>query len=138
MHWNYKGKPYEKLTDNVIGFVYLIYYEDETMYIGKKLAASLRKKNFGKKKLATLTDKRMKKYEHIMTEHKWQDYEGSTTASEGKTIRSKVILHLCKDKTSLTYLEAAEQFNREVLFKEEYLNDNILGSFFSGKVDYAG
>ena len=44
------------------------------------------------------------------------------------------ILHLCKTKGEATYLEVKEQFTRNVLEDESYLNDNISGKFFRGRV----
>lgn len=135
MEWIYKGKQLSKLPNGVIGFVYCIYYTNGKKYIGKKTAISDRKKNLGKKELALQTDKRLKTHKYVTTEHKWQSYDGSTKESEGLTIQSKVITHLCTNKMSLTYLEASEMIKNDVLFKDEYLNKNILGKFYDNALD---
>jgi uncharacterized protein YqgQ len=40
---------------------------------------------------------------------------------------------ICKTGMELTYQEVKHHFNYEVLEREEYLNANILGRFFSSK-----
>lgn len=135
MGWLYQGKQLNKLPDGVIGFVYCIYYTNNKKYIGKKLAVSERKKPLGKKELALQTDGRLKKHKHVTIETNWQSYNGSTKESEGLTILSKVITHLCTNKMSLTYLEASEMIKNDVLFRDDYLNKNILGKFYDNALD---
>lgn len=131
MHWTYNGKRVDSLPEGVIGFVYCIYYEDGTKYLGKKKARSQRKKHFGKKKLATVTDKRLKTYEYVDKDLPWQDYEGSSKEIPNDLrIHSKVILHLCTSLTTLTWLEVKEMVFREVLTDINYHNKNILGKFW--------
>ena len=130
MNWLYKGKPLTRLPDDVTDFVYIIYYTNGKKYIGKKTAKSLRKKHLGKKELALITDKRLKKHKYVMTEHKWQAYEGSTALSEDLTIKCKHIVHMTIDKRTATWLEVKELVQAEVLTSDEYLNNNISGTFF--------
>jgi hypothetical protein len=65
MSWTYKGNYITELSDmpeGTIGFIYKITNgETGQYYIGKKNVASIRKRNFGKKEIALLTDKRMKR-----------------------------------------------------------------------------
>ena len=135
MHWIYNAKKLEELPKDVVAFVYIIYYTDDTMYVGSKLARSERKKNFGKKKLATVTDSRLKTYEMVLTEHKWREYEGSSKLTETKTISSKHILHLCTNKRSMTYLEVKELMTRQALETPDYINNNINGNWFDNCLD---
>ena len=56
------GSPVESLSDmpdNTFGIVYLIETEKGNKYIGKKQVVSVRKKKFGKRKIAAMTDKRI-------------------------------------------------------------------------------
>ena len=125
----------EDLPPGVIGFVYVLHYEDGYYYVGKKTARTYRKKHFGKKKLATITDKRLKTYEMVEKELPWRDYEGSTDNSDGHTLVSKEIIYMCTNKMSMTYLEADLQFKNKVLFDEKSLNKNILGKFYDNALE---
>ena len=70
----------------------------------------------------------------------WKTYYGSNDVikdlvKSGKSdIFDREILEYAYSKVQLTYLETKYQFLREVLEKDEYLNINILGKFFKGKV----
>jgi hypothetical protein len=113
-HWNYKNKEFtsEDIGDYV-GFVYMITDLDNGMkYIGKKR-------------------KRTK-----ITESDWQSYHGSSdevkalVESHGSDRFHREILHLCKGKGEMSYLEMKEQIVRDVLLKpDEYYN-----AFVGGKI----
>ena len=129
------------IPENAVGFVYVMNYlaKDGKMYsyIGKKNFFSRRKKKFGKKKLAAMTDKRAKKYE-IVVKPDYENYFSSNVEikkayKEGRIIY-RTILEICFTKTQLTYQEAKYQFKYEVLERDEYLNGNILGRFYKGKI----
>ena len=74
-NWTFKGKTVKNIEDmqihepKVWGFVYLMsLYDIKTgelkyQYIGKKNIYSKRKRSFGKKEVASMKDKRGKKYE---------------------------------------------------------------------------
>ena len=128
MEWLYNAKKITQLPQEVTGFVYIIYYEDSTMYIGKKLTKSERKKK-------PLKGMRSNARRMVMTEHKWRDYEGSSKLTEGKTITSKHILHLCTNKRSTTYLEVKELMVREAIESDTYINNNINGNWFDNCMD---
>lgn len=128
MNWLYKSKPLDRLPVDVIGFVYIIYYTDGTKYLGKKLAKSERRKK-------PLKGMRVNAKRMVMTEHKWKEYEGSSKLTDGKIIQSKVILHLCTNKRSMTYLEVKELMVREALESDTYLNNNINGNWFDNCLD---
>lgn len=132
----------EKLIpEGAVGFVYMMNYKhsDGIMYsyIGKKNFYSKRKKKFGKKALAAMTDKRAKKYE-MVTKLDYENYFSSNKElkqayKDGKLIY-RTILKICFSKASLTYEETKAQFKHKVLERDYYLNGNILGRFYKGKI----
>ena len=151
MTWTYKGQLITELSDmpeNVFGFIYKITNgKTGEYYIGKKQVLSVRKRNFGKREIAALEDKRMKKYEYVTKESDWKEYrssnkvvkgwfdENETALNEGRNddINDRLelrILRFCSNKKSLTYYELQEQFAHDVLADESSLNDNLLGKFF--------
>ena len=142
-HWTYKGKKFtdEDIPEGAVGFVYYMFGIDDEdrfwKYIGKKNFYSNRKKRFGKKKLAAMTDQRKKKYE-IITKLDYQNYCSSNQkikqlAKDGFEIY-RVISHICYSKIEMTYYEAKFLFEKDVLNDSKYLNDNILGKFYKNKV----
>jgi hypothetical protein len=139
MSWRFKGDYITELGDmpkDVFGFIYKITNtKTGQYYIGKKQVVSIRKRNFGKREIAELTDKRVKKYEMITKESDWKDYRSSNDTVKSWFINdSEVckleILRFCKSKKSLTYYELQEQFAHDVLGDELSLNDNLIGKFF--------
>ena len=139
MNWTFEKKEVRGLEDmpeGTVGFVYMVgiggYH-----YIGKKYVKSTRKKHFGKKKLATITDKRLKTYEMITKESDWQTYNTSSSdivalMNQGHTFDYKDILYFASSKRMLTYLEVKSMFEWSVLEQPNFLNSNILGKFFKG------
>ena len=120
--WIYNGSEFteEQIGDNY-GFVYVITnIKGNKKYIGKKLFYSARTKQVKGKK---------KKYK---VPSDWQEYYGSNeelkkdiqTQGEGQFIRE--ILHLCKTRGECSYLEAKEQFNRNVMEGDGYYNTWIM------------
>ena len=123
MIWKYKGSDLTELPEEVVGFVYILHYEDDFYYIGKKLARSLvrRKPLVGMRKNA----KRM-----VWTEHKWREYEGSSDYTDDHTLVAKEIVFLCKTKAAMTYMETDLQFRTSCLVDDKSLNYSILGKFY--------
>lgn len=140
MSWTYKGSYITELSDmpeGTIGFIYKITNgRTGQYYIGKKNVASIRKRNFGKKEIALLTDKRMKRYEMVTKESDWKTYRSSNKVvhdwfTDGSNDKLQLeILRFCSSAKSLTYYELQEQFAHNVLADENALNDNLLGKFF--------
>jgi len=151
MTWTYNGRCITELSDmpkDVFGFIYKITNgKTDEYYIGKKQVVSVRKRNFGKKEIAALEDKRMKKYEMVTKESDWKTYRSSNKQVKGwfdenekalnEDRRGDIndqlkleILRFCSNKKSLTYYELQEQFSHNVLGDELSLNDNLLGKFF--------
>lgn len=124
MTWIYNGKPYElgeQTHKEVYGFVYLITcLKSGKLYVGKKLFwASRTKVVKGKKK-------------RLKVESDWKTYFGSNKVLleelkiNGEENYKREILHLCAGKGECNYLEAHEQFTRNVLTSEQYYNDWIM------------
>jgi len=136
MIWKYKEKEILSLDDmpeETYGFIYKISNKiTGQYYIGKKQVVSVRKKNFGKKKLSTITDKRVKKYEMVSKESDWKTYRSSNSVvkSWNEDEIQLEILRFCKSKKSLTYYELHEQFYYNVLADTNSLNDTLIGKFF--------
>ena len=105
------------------GFVYLITDLDNgKKYIGKKNFWSTRR-------LPPLKGKTRRRVKKI--ESDWRSYYGSSEAlkllveeSGGKRFKREII-RLCKTKGEMSYFEAKEQFDREVLFRDDYYNEFI-------------
>lgn len=126
--WIYEGKKFtgEMICDN-IGFVYIITnIHNGKRYIGKK-------NFFSNRTLPPLKGKKRKRKKKI--ESNWKDYYGSSEelkllVENDKKHFNREILHLCKSKGEMSYIEMKEQITRDVLLKpEEYYN-----SFVGGKI----
>jgi len=122
--WYYNGEEFtsEMIEDNV-GFVYIITNVlNNKKYVGKKILVS-------KRKLPPLKGKKRRRTKIV--ESKWQDYFGSSDEvnaileEHGRDIFKREILHLCKSKSEMSYLELKEQMDREVLLNDEYYNGII-------------
>ena len=125
--WLYQGvewEPPEAFThDDAYGFVYLITNnKDQRKYVGKKF--------FWSQKTLPITKKR-KRRKRLKVESDWRTYWGSNKhliadiEEHGTEDFTREILHLCKTKGDCAYMEAKEQFAREVLLTEEYYNGII-------------
>ena len=122
--WTHRGKLFEsEQIGDYIGFVYLITdLSNNKKYVGKKNFWSTRK-------LPPLKGKTRKRT--VKKESDWKDYFGSSeqvkllVESQGRNNFTREILHLCNSKGAMSYLEAKEQFDREVLFSDEYYNEFI-------------
>jgi hypothetical protein len=141
MSWIYKGEVFNdsKIPEGALGFIYemeAIIDGKAVRYIGKKNFYSTTKKKFGVKAIANMEDKRAKKYT-IQVKTNYQNYYSSNKvlqdAHKAGVIIKRFMVRICFSKTELTYHETKFQFVREVLEKEEYLNQNILGRFYKTK-----
>ena len=112
----------EKILEGYIGFVYeILDTQNNKKYIGKKLLVS-------KKKLPPLKGQKRKRIKIVETD--WETYYGSSESvkllvEERKETFVRRILHFCKSKGELSYVEAKEQFDREVLLSDDYYNEFI-------------
>ena len=122
--WYYNGEEFtSEMIDDNVGFVYIITnLSNNKKYVGKKTLVS-------KRKLPPLKGKKRRRTKIV--ESKWQDYFGSSDEvnaileEHGRDIFKREILHLCKSKSEMSYLELKEQMDREVLLNDEYYNGII-------------
>jgi len=121
--WTYKGEEVNELPLDCEGFVYLITnLANNKKYIGKKLFWNTRK-------LKPLKGKTRRRTQIV--ESNWQNYYGSNEELQQLVETShaerfeREILHLCEKKGIMSYLEAREQFDRNVLLSDEYYNNFI-------------
>jgi hypothetical protein len=140
--WIYKNKEIystEDMPDNAMGFIYEITFTDGSKYIGKKNLYSertLAPLKSGKPREGhicftfRIKNKHKVDYEVVKIESDWKKYKGSHKDCKNKEPMIKKILAFAYNKLELTYLEAKALFVYEVLEKSEYINDNILGSFY--------
>lgn len=120
--WKYNDLDFtEDLIGDNYGFVYLITNQtNQKKYIGKKLFYSAKTKqvNGKKKRFKVLSD--------------WQTYYGSSESLKedilemGVSNFTREIIHLCKSKGVCNYLEAKEQFIRNVMERDDYYNNWIM------------
>ncbi len=104
----------------LVGFVYIITDRAEgKQYVGKKL--------FWTRK--TYQVKKRKKRRWVPSD--WESYWGSnqglldSITKHGHELFDREILYLCLSKGECNYLEAKEQFERDVLLDEDYYNEWI-------------
>lgn len=123
MTWFYENEEYAGPTEELVGFVYIITeLETDKKYVGKKLFWSTRK-------LPPLKGKKRRRT--VVKESDWRDYFGSSeelkslVESNGGDKYHREILHLCKSKGAMSYLELKEQVERDVLFRDDYYNEFI-------------
>ena len=92
------------------------------MYVGKKQMQSVLKQ----RPLKGKTRKR-----HKVVETDWRSYTSSSNELNGDIARlgkdkfKFEIIRFCCSKSELAYYEAKEQFDREVLLREDYYNGMI-------------
>lgn len=142
--WIYEigGKPVNLKVppQGYVGFVYMIIFDDGKRYIGKKNFWTHRKRNFGKKEIAKLEDRRKKRYEIVTKESNWRSYISSSPDVHAKieedgTGYKKRILRICKTKKQLSYYEEKYLFINGAIEQESYLNGNIARRYYKKDVD---
>lgn len=123
MTWLYKDEEFTNPAEDLVGFVYIITeLETGKKYIGKKLFWSTRR-------LPPLKGKKRRRT--VVKESDWKKYYGSSeelktlVESNGGDKYRREILHLCKSKGEMSYLELKEQMDRDVLFRDDYYNEFI-------------
>lgn len=114
--WIYNDKKLIEPPEGYIGFIYLVTLPDGRYYIGKKL--------FNFKKTKQVKGKKKK----FLAESDWKTYYGSSDEVKkkvqecGPEMFKREILHLCKTKGELNYMETWEIFNKKALLDEKYVN----------------
>ena len=129
MTWLYQDTPIETLPEECVGFVYLITNNlTGRKYIGKKLA------KFNKTTYKTIKQKngiKKKKKIRSKVDSDWREYYGSSPelTSDIEKLGTKnftrEILYYCNSKSECSYIEAREQFARQVLESRDYYNGHI-------------
>lgn len=138
-NWYYEGGVYETPDEDMVGFVYEITNKTSgRIYIGKKFFWGHK---FSVKTTVAKSGKnkglKVKKKTKIIIPSDWQDYFGSSEflLKEIKELGignySRKILRICYTKASLSYYEAKEQFDRDVLLSDDYYN-NFIGCKIHG------
>ena len=130
--WTYNGEPVHDLPETCEGFVYLITnLTNDKKYVGKKLARF---------KVTKHPLKGKKNKRRSTKESDWRTYWGSSdwliedVKELGEDQFTREILYYCQSRGMLSYLEAKEQFDREVLLTDEYYNGIINVRVGSSKV----
>jgi hypothetical protein len=121
--WHYKNLEFNPTEDELseyVGFVYLITELDTgKKYVGKKFFWSTRK-------IPPLKGQKRKRT--VKKQSDWMQYYGSSedlkllVEKKGADAYYREILRLCKTKGECSYYEAKEQFDRDVLLREDYYN----------------
>lgn len=122
--WYYNGEEFtSEMIGDYVGFVYIITdLSNNKKYVGKKTLIS-------KRRLPPLKGKTRRRIKIV--ESDWQNYFGSSeevkilVEDRGRDQFKREILHLCKGKGEMSYLELKEQVDRRVLFSDEYYNEFI-------------
>jgi len=132
----------EQLPEDCAGFVYIITnLQSQRKYIGKKLAKFRRTKQ---RVVKFKNGNRRKRKIRTQVESDWRDYYGSSPEllrdieSLGKENFSREILYFCQSRAQCSYIEAREQFTRQVLESDDWYNGHIQvrvhGSHIRGKL----
>lgn len=129
MHWTFNNQPITSLPPDVVGFVYLITCTlTQKKYVGKKIA-HFAKTTYKVVKLKNGTKKKKKIRSQVPSD--WKDYYGSNTDLNADILRigdqnfTREILHYCKTKAEMSWLELKEQVDRQVLHRSDYYNQWI-------------
>ena len=116
--WFYQNQEVSSPPDGIDSFVYLITRKsDGKAYVGKKTF-------WNKRRRPPLKGKQRVRVDYV--ESDWKTYYGSSDAlnadvqAEGADAFRREILHMCRLRGHASYLEAKEQFARDVLTGNYY------------------
>lgn len=123
MTWLYNDKEFNETPEEYQGFVYEITeLSTNKKYIGKK--------NFWSPKILPKNSRRSRRVK-TRVESNWREYYGSNQELQslveevGSKGFTRIILHLCKTKGEMSYMEAKLQFMFDVLLRDDYYNEFI-------------
>lgn len=139
IHNNEVISSIDQLPEGAYGFIYRVTHQPTNkMYIGKKVLYFNTKKKLTKKEITEWNKPgRPPKAKVVTKESDWMKYYGSDKwivqqIKEGRSDQFvREILQLCFTKKQLTFYEVYHQMVNNVLADDNYLNDNILGKFYS-------
>ena len=121
--WYYNNKEFNQTPEEYQGFVYEIReLSTNKKYIGKK--------NFWRPKTLPKNSRRSRRVK-TKVESDWRGYYGSNlelqglVEEQGRDGFERIILHLCKTKGEMSYMEAKLQFTFDVLLRDDYYNEFI-------------
>lgn len=161
LEWFYEGQPVDELPENTHGFIYRLTLVGNKFYIGKKNCLKkltlpalksgeirpgaeriLKRKpmtldELGERSVRQMRDRVMSKlvpFDVLYKTSGWKAYTSSSDDINPSQIIYKEILEFAPTKRSLTYLEEKHQFLNNVLEDDTYLNQNIGGRYFRGKL----
>jgi hypothetical protein len=126
--WAYQGEEFteEMIPEGAVGFVYVIRNRDDgRSYIGQK--------KFGAKRKTTVKGKTKRVYK----KSDWQRYYGSNAELQADVERlgedsfRREILHICKSKAEMNYLELQEQMDRRVILQPRLYYNAYVGGRIS-------
>jgi hypothetical protein len=142
--WKYKEQIIENIEDfgekTPFGFIYIVtHVPTNKKYLGKKSLFHTLNKKLGKKELLQqpITRGRAKTTKQIVKESDWKTYYGSEDfikqlIKENKHSEfTREIIQLVYNKKLLTYFECKYQFTYGVLESTDWINNNVLGKFFT-------
>ncbi len=128
MNWIYKDsivKSHSDLPDECVGFVYVLKYASNKLYVGSKLIRSERR-------VKPLVGMRKNAKRLVWKELPFVNYESSSKdIPEDDELVSKEILTLHPHKKDVRYSEVCYQFKYDVLSSDKFYNKNINGTYFS-------
>lgn len=127
--WTFRDKPinsHDDLHPECTDIVYVVTYTNGRMYIGKKCVRSVRRKP---------PLKGYKRNRRIMTNHKFDNYQGSHAQAKELTAATKEIIFQCSSKKTATYLELELIVQHEAIFLDKFINENLSGTFFKNSLD---
>lgn len=138
MNWRYKAAEIDDISqvpEGAIGFIYRIVDENGKDYVGQKQLYTRRKRKFGKKEIAAITDKRKKHFEYVVKESDWITYTGSNKDLNGNIKKglgyTKSIIQFVSSKKQLSYYEVKEMMVRGVIEPgNNSYNGNISGKYY--------
>ncbi len=122
--WNYRDKKIESHDDLdplCTDFVYMITYDDGRHYIGKKAVRAIRR-------CPPLKGKKRNRL--LMKNLPFMKYQGSHEGAKEMTPVVKEIIAQCSQRKAATYIETELLFENGVLFSDDFINENIGGTFF--------
>jgi len=133
----------DQLPEGTYGFVYVIIYEDDMYYVGKKdlfkkvtlPALKNGEQRPNSERICKIKGGKRAYFDVLLKESDWLTYKGSSELTKELVVKGKHILDISHSKRYLTYLEAKRLFQEDVLEDEQSYNQNILGSFFKGNLD---